>query len=180
MKTELRIHDLFDQAYNQRDSHPLPSGIYKLRETIRHLEKIQTMIEQASEFVRDKDRDKKRNMVFGSTDDAGAWIKGVPDRIATLLGHDVLPAIVALTGDGLPEEKIEALKNIYHRRIADLLDRTQFVKDSLDLRREYRQDGQTPLRWLLEDLITMTQSLLRDAEQLSPSERFTWGKSVIH
>jgi hypothetical protein len=42
----------------------------------------------------------------GTTDDIDTWIKDIPTQVAQMLGLHILPAIAALTGDGIPQSDV--------------------------------------------------------------------------
>lgn len=153
----------FDQATDERSQFPLNAGIYKLRDALRGFEKIEANTEQATRFVNGEGYYGE----FSSKELADAWIRNVPVQIAQILGHDVVPAMAALVGDGVPTDAVELLRQRYHPPLANLLDRAQFALTKFDLRREYRKDRQTPLRHLLTDLTAVTSNLLREAEKQS-------------
>ena len=56
-----------------------------------------------------------------TTDDKAVWIKSIPAKVAELLGYDILPAIAALTNDGLSKRDTNAILDIANEMAKALL-----------------------------------------------------------
>jgi hypothetical protein len=101
-------HDAFDAAQQKRAQHPLQAGAYKLREVRNRVERMQDTMCDIGEYLK-KPRDFYPGQCLGScctTDDKADWIQSLPAKVADLIGYDLLPAIAALTGDGIAETDV--------------------------------------------------------------------------
>ena len=100
-------HDAFNEAAKRRAAYPLPYGAYKLRNVLSWLSRMRCSMAEIGIYL-----NKPGNYAVGdtlgccTTDDKAMWIKGIPTQVAHMLGHDIIPAIAALTGDGIPERYV--------------------------------------------------------------------------
>jgi hypothetical protein len=100
--------DAFNESAKIRTAHPLPSGAYKLRDALHWLSHMKRSMDEIGNYL-----NKPGNYAIGqmlghccTTDDKAFWIKGIPTQVAQMLGRHILPAIAALTGDGIPQSDV--------------------------------------------------------------------------
>lgn len=109
-------HNAFIEAQSQRAKYPLRSGAYKLREARTALRRMQNTMEAIRRHLKNPD-DQYPSPVLGCCmlDEMDDWLKNLPTQLATKLGHDIMPAIAALTGDGIA--KIDVDGELYNAKI---------------------------------------------------------------
>ena len=109
-------HDAFNAAKIQRTKYPLRSGAYKLREARTALRRMQSTMTGIRIRLKNPD-DKYPCPLLGccTLDDMDDWLKNLPTQLATKLGYDIMPAIEALTGDGIA--KIDVDGELYNAKI---------------------------------------------------------------
>ena len=99
-----------------------------------------------------------------TTDDKAIYLKRIPTTLAKMFGYDVLPAIAALTGDGVPQHNVRQALGQIQRRVEYLLDECDVQHASLkkDIKAEYEnmKAGYSELYGLLTDAL----DLVRDAQ----------------
>ena len=66
-----------------------------------------------------------------TTDDKAIYLKRIPTTLAKMFGYDVLPAIAALTGDGVPQHNVRQALGQIQRRVEYLLDECDVQHASL-------------------------------------------------
>ena len=151
------------RGLDMRTQHPLHTGLYKLREAQHAMGKCLDEFELLSHLFRTK-QPLKGNCTYG---DHTPWIKERPLRIAFELGWKVLPAIEALTGDGISREEVARYLTVFIQRVADLVIQCDQVLPSIKgpIRHEYERwmnHGSivTPLLesglWIIESAMNMT------------------------
>ncbi|WP_445809435.1 hypothetical protein [Yoonia sp.] len=95
--------DAFHAAEHSRRAIPLSQGEYKLRELRLAIACMQNSMLAICEYL-EKPRSVRPGELLGqccTTDDKAYWIRGIPMWIADQLGRNAIPAIAALTGDGV-------------------------------------------------------------------------------
>jgi hypothetical protein len=105
----------FDDGHKQRRKYPLRNGEYKLKETLYCLEEALDEIGRIADYKRTS-RVKGCELRHCTPEDMGRWVKNLPQYIAHHLSYNVLPATLALTGDGVPELKVRSLHSEAVRR----------------------------------------------------------------
>ena len=117
--------DVFHDAINLRKKCPLASGGYKLREERWRILRRQKTMYQIGEYLKNPSNFEKGRMLGPccTTDDKAYWIKSIPALVANQLGYNILPAIAALTNDGLSKRDTDiAFANAKQRANALLKD----------------------------------------------------------
>lgn len=100
-------HDTFAEATTKRQAHPLSTGRYKLRECKNRVGRVKHTVKAIGDYW-----DGRSPYSAGSslgcctTYEAATWLKRLPMHLAEMLAYDVLPAIEALTGDGVAETDV--------------------------------------------------------------------------
>lgn len=116
----------FDKGQTDRRAHPLTSGAYKLRNVIDSLTKdLAAMDAIGDHLINKKKYAGPVHLVRCTSDDMAIWLKGLPEDIAHQFGCDVLPAIHALRGDGVPPHEANAAVRQFERRILVYVDQCE-------------------------------------------------------
>tara|TARA_B110001450_G_scaffold2406_1_gene2664 strand:- start:460 stop:756 length:297 start_codon:yes stop_codon:yes gene_type:complete len=66
-----------------------------------------------------------------TTDDKAYWIKSIPVQAAELLGYNILPAIAALTNDGLSKRNTDTTLDIANGMAKSLLEDCEWQQTRL-------------------------------------------------
>ena len=103
-------HNTFAEVQLRRRSHPLKAGADKLREARHRLSRMMKTIDAIRDFLRNPASVMSESALGPccTTFDKAIWLKSVPDQLAEKLGYDILPAIAALTADGVPKTVLAA------------------------------------------------------------------------
>ena len=108
------VKKAFQDAQNLRLKYPLCTGECKLRETRSRLSHMQETMYQIGEYLKNSSHFYK-GQILGhccTTEDKAYWIKSIPAQVAEQLGYNILPAIAALTNDGLSKRDTDATLDI--------------------------------------------------------------------
>jgi hypothetical protein len=111
----------FKEGLVKREQHPLPSGLYKLRDAHREMSRCLDEFVLLARLLRAK-QPLRGNCTYG---DHAPWIKKRPIDISFELGWKVLPAIQALIGDGISAEETNQFLPGFIQRIADLINQCE-------------------------------------------------------
>ncbi len=155
-----KCHASFDDGEIQRRKNPLHQGRYKLEEIQNALRRDQATLRMVRDFV--SGRAKGAYLGGCTASDKHTWLKKLPDLIATLLGHDLLPGLKALKNEGA--QFVDSAYPHFERECLSLLARLERVRSAIakDIRVEYRhmKQGGSLLEPLIEEAIFMTQKAL--------------------
>lgn len=103
-------NDAFAAARAERLKHPLNEGLFKLDAALRDIEDWQKLVATISGRVRAGDKfDADECLGPCMAHERGAYLKGLPARLAWLIGYMILPGIAALGGDGVPKAEVQSL-----------------------------------------------------------------------
>lgn len=93
---------------DRRANHPLDRiSAYKVRESRYNLRHEGAVVASIAEYLRAHPRDRHSSMLLGCTEeDKAQRLKGIPAGIAHELGYNLIPAIEALTVEGVPAADI--------------------------------------------------------------------------
>lgn len=153
------------EGLDKRSEHPLPSGVYKLREAHSDLWQCLDEFHLLAELLR-ANQPLRGSCTWG---DQATWIKQMPLVIAFEFGWKVLPGIQALVGDGV--NVIEVAKELpgFFKRIAILINRCDEVLPSIKgpIKYEYERwlDYDSIITPLLETGLYVIESALRVANE---------------
>ena len=155
----------FEVAQKNRRKHPLTRGDYKLRDTQRNLGRMITTSDTIGDHLRHPPKHRAPVALGGcTTDDKAVYLKRLPTAVATMFGHDVLPAIAALTDDGVPLNDVRQALGRIQRRVDHLLDKcdVQHARLKGGIATEYAdmKAGYSELYGLLTDAM----DIVRDAQ----------------
>ena len=145
MKSKTPCADEYRKSSEARRAYPLPSGGYKLVE-------VRTRLEQTSQAVTNFMRETGSGR-------SPVWIRQIPTMIAGELGYNVIPAISALVGDGLPLAQVRKLLTAARTAALDIVRRCDVA-----LARLGSSVSAQHSRLLIENI--MLEALLRDALDL--------------
>jgi hypothetical protein len=107
--TKMTPRTAFLRAMKQRKAnHPFDRiSAYKVRESRDNLRHERAVVASIAEYLRACPRDRHFSMLLGCTeDDKAQRLKGIPAGIAHELGYNLIPAIEALTVEGVPAADI--------------------------------------------------------------------------
>lgn len=158
-------HDTFAKVQLRRRSYPLEAGAYKLREARHKLLRMMDTVDAIGAYLR-----KPSSVRLGSslgpcctTDDKGDWLKNLPKQVSEMLGYDILPAIAALTGDGVSQTDVAVKLDLAQARANQLLKDCEAHRMRLKegAKREYAaiKSGRSELYAILIDADRIAQSV---------------------
>ena len=171
---QMTCQDTFAEAQLRRRSFPLEAGALKLREAKHILSRMMKTIDAIGDFLR-----QPGSVRLGSAlelcctaFDKAIWLKSVPDQVAKMLGYDILPAIAALTADGVPKTVLAAELKLAQAAANQLLKdcETQRVRLKGGIKTEYGaiKSGQSELYVLLVNADHLAIRALELAERDQP------------
>jgi hypothetical protein len=125
----MTCHDIFNTARTERAKCPLTEGRYKLEEALRAIERWQDFVTTVAARVRTGGKfGKAENLGPCMADERGPYLKGIPAQLARLIGYDILPAIAALEGDGVPKAEVQRLLSRAETDVQRLIDAREAVR----------------------------------------------------
>jgi hypothetical protein len=155
----------FDDGAADRLKYPLRSGGYKLNERRWKLARCEETIEAINKLIvhqRSGVRGPPLPLGLCTTDDAGLWLKRLPQQIAYDLAYDILPAIDALAEEGYPPHEVAAARRKAEAEAKVLFADCEAAHDLLKkgVRYEYRRmkAGHSTLRPLFERAISIART----------------------
>lgn len=103
--TRSPCHDAFVLAQAARRTVPLQSGAYKLRESQNAIQRIQDTLHNIADHLGEEQilPIGRHNLGCCMSDEIDYYLKELPIIISALVAYDILPAIKALTNDGIPK-----------------------------------------------------------------------------
>jgi hypothetical protein len=104
-------NDTFVAAQTQRSKNPLGAGRYKLDEALATIESWNDLLDVVSERIWSGDSF-RHNDCLGPcmANELEEYLESIPARLAHLIGHEILPGIAALEGDGVARAKAKQLQ----------------------------------------------------------------------
>lgn len=160
----------FEKGQHERRAYPLTRGEYKLRNVIDSLKRDLAAIDAIGDYLMDKKRYAGPvHLVRCTSDDMAIWLKDLPEATAHQFGHDVLPAIHALRGDGVPPLAADAAVRRFTGWIDVYIDEceTQRARLKSGVAGEYAsiRSGYSDLYGLITDGLRITSDALQAADQ---------------
>ncbi|BDW86633.1 hypothetical protein [Roseicyclus marinus] len=160
----------FEKGQADRRAHPLTSGAYKLRDVIDSLTKDLAAINEIRDYLLNrKGYARPAYLVRCTSDDMAIWLKGLPEDLAHQFGYDVLPAIDALQGDGVPHLYVDAAVRQFTRRIHVYVDdcEIQRIRLKSGIAGEYAsiRSGYSDLYGLITNGLRITHDALQVSDQ---------------
>lgn len=102
MSTTTICRDAFDYGQDLRRQPPLNSGRCNIEEVAKWLSDMRQTLDGIAEITcRRGFYPKRTHLPCCLPSERAIFLKSVPQRICLLLGHDILPSIAALHGDGV-------------------------------------------------------------------------------
>lgn len=141
MPSPTTCHEIADVARANRTKYPLSAGRYKLKEAEDTLNAWRVLVLEIAKRLRTKAKfDETECLGPCLTNERGTYLKSIPARLAELIGHNILPAIAALEGDGLPKAEVQHLLSRAEADAQRLLDDCEAVRLRLkaEIKHEYR------------------------------------------
>jgi hypothetical protein len=162
----------FEKGQQERRAYPLTRGAYKLRNVIDSLTKDLAAIDAIGDYLMDKKRyARPAHLLRCTSDDMAIWLKGLPEATAHQFGHDVLPAVAAMRGDGVNPSEADAAVRIFTRRIQVYVDQceSQHTRLKSGIVGEYAsiKNGYSDLY----GLITAGRRITRDALKITDGHK---------
>jgi hypothetical protein len=143
---------------------PLLMGEYKLQEASRHLKSFREEMELMRGLK--SNQEEFYGLRHSISEDCYKWAEKIPMVVAHYLGYFVLPAISALSGDGVSAESINAIKKKHRCTIKELIESADQIFQRFHLKKcginypwtTYGQEAQG----LLKELIQVIDCILLD------------------
>ena len=173
------VKKVFQDAQNRRLKHPLDSGECKLLQVRTSLSRMQKTMDKIGEYLKNPSHFYKGQILDHccTTDDKAVWIKSIPAQVAELLGYNILPAIAALTNDGLSKRDTVTTLDITNGMAKALLEdceRQQTrLKGGISVEYGMMKTGYSEVHGLLVDADRIAEDALQVLE-------YTSKKSLAH
>ena len=173
------VKKVFQDVQNLRLKYPLDSGECKLRETQWRLSRMQETMYQIGEYLKNPSLFYKGQTLGHccTTEDKAFWIKSIPAKAAELLGYDILPAIAALTNDGLSKRDTDTAFDTAKQRAEALLEDCERqearLKGGISAEYDEMKTGYSEVHGLLVDADRIAEDALQVHE-------YTSKKSLVH
>lgn len=155
--------DAFDRGQSDRQPHRLKTGAYKIGNVRDDLTRsLRTM--DAIRAFKCRRRHSRRPAPLGccTSEEMPLWIKRQPEALAHQLGYDLLPAIAALGGDGVPDADVADALCELRPEIDALVQRCEWEHARLQsaVRYEYTalRAGRSALCKLMEDARSLAEA----------------------
>ena len=167
------VKKAFESAQNLRLEHPLGSGKYKLRATRLSLSRMQETMYQIGEYLKKPNRFYKGQTLGHccTTKDKAVWIKSIPAQVAELLGYNILPAIAALTNNGLSKRDTNttfATANGMAKALLEDCERQQTrLKGNISVEYDNMEEGYSDVHGLLVEADRIAEEALQVLEYAS-------------
>ena len=167
------VKKAFQDAQNLRLEHPLDSGEYKLRQVRWWLSRMQETMYRIGEYIKNPSHFYK-GQILGhccTTDDKAVWIKSIPAKVADLLGYNILPAIAALTNNGLSKRDTNRTLDIANGMAKTLLEECERqqtrLKGGISVEYDEMKTGYSEVHGLLVDADRIAEDVLQALEYAS-------------
>jgi hypothetical protein len=115
---------IFRSSMREREtSYPFAQiSAYKVRESRDNLQRECAVVASIAEYLRARPSDRRGSTLLGCTEEDKAHrLKRTPHIIARELGYNLIPAIEALTLEGIPREDIDAFLATIKPRVQQLV-----------------------------------------------------------
>ena len=103
----------FEDGHKQRQKYPLLNGEYKLKESLYCLRRDLKELDRINDYKQARGKWARVETGYSlrccTPEDMDKWLKDLPLHIAHTLSYSVIPATLALTGDGVPELQVTQL-----------------------------------------------------------------------
>ena len=161
-------HEAFQRGLEDRKAYALSSGARRLRESLDGPQRISETLSNIAEDLKFKRRGYERYLGACTSDDADVWLKFVPAQLTFDLGYDVVPAIQALTLDGVPIDVVSRCVARTNSVIPTIIDHCEEARIALrrGVKREFRmmKSGGSTVQPLVDGVETLIEVTLRDAQ----------------
>ena len=159
----------FNGAQKQRLEHPMPSGVFKLREVQDALLKYQRCIFNIDRYNRGVIGARHGEIDLGGCMgyERGHWLKRLPINISRLLGWKWLPAVAALEGDGVSGSFTAQLLQRHRSVVQSAVNESELIRGQLSpIAQEYYRlaNDSSELSALVESLLNEVDLLLDEVD----------------
>ena len=166
--TKETCQDAFQRGLQNRKAYPLSSGARRLRESLDGPQHVSETLRNIAADLKLKARDYERYFGACTSDDADVWLKSVPAQLAFDLGYDVLPAIQALTLDGVPIDVVSRCVARANSVTPTIIDHCEEARIALrrGVKRELRmmKTGGSTVQPLVDAVVELIEVTLRDVK----------------
>ena len=151
----ITCHDIFNMACAERAKYPLTSDRQKLQEAQDTLEGWQDLVTTVALRIQAGGKfGLEENLDPCMADERETYLEGLPEKLAHLIGYNIIPAIAALEGDGVTKAEVQRLLNraetVAQRLIADCEVVRLRLNDGIKHEYEAMKRGTTCLVGLLD------------------------------
>ena len=153
--------EAFKNGLKDRENHPLPSGIYKLKDVHSWWNKQLASLEKIKDYKRGIGEPYSLMMPCMS-DEIPKWLKGQPENLARDIGYCIYPAVSALKGDGLKQWEIDRIINWRLEDFYHLLDDAEALRIRINKDIYYEIDNFKLNRSELIELYRQAMDILCD------------------
>ena len=119
------IKQAFKDGHMERQECPLLNGEYKLKESLYCLRRDLNELDRIKDYKQASDKwaraEKGYLLRCCTPEDIDEWLRDLPLNIAHTLSYSVIPATLALTGDGVPNSQATQLHADAVRRSENLV-----------------------------------------------------------
>jgi hypothetical protein len=117
----------FAKGEADRNTHPLRTGEYKLREYRDGLARITKTLDAIAADGLGSVHSPSRSFGCCTSDDVDLWLKGLSVALARNMAHDLLPAVAALQGDRVCARTVDVCVRHAEARARRLLGQCEMV-----------------------------------------------------
>jgi len=161
-------HEAFQRGLDDRKAYPLTLGDYKIRESLRGLQRISETLRNIAEDLKFKRRGYYRYFGVCTSDDADVWLKSVPAQLALDLGYNVVPAIYALAADSVPHAIVGKCSSRANSVTPTIIDHCEEARIALrrGVKRELRmmKTGGSTVQPLVDAVVELIEVTLSDVK----------------
>ena len=163
MPSPTTCHEIADVGRANRAAHPLTSGQYKLNEAKNEIDRYRTLVTTIAERLRTKDKFTETECLGPCmATERGTYLKSIPALLAELIGQNILPAIAALEGDGLPKAEVQRLLSRAETDAQRLLDECEALRLRMKggIKHEYdaMRRGESELLSMIDGIKALAQA----------------------
>lgn len=147
----------YERNKKARVEYPLSSGVYKLKEVLQRYGSLPNEIARIAGYLQRGD-EMPKFLKHCAREELDEWLHERPVAIISDAGYNVVPAIEALGGDGVPVREVRKIKRRYVPVVESIVrDCEGLLSGELDLHK---------LACVLDALIEVVQSILNDVQRI--------------
>lgn len=171
MSTTTICRDAFDHGQDLRRQSPFNSGRYNIEEAAKQLSDLRRTLDGIAEITcRRGFYPERTHLPCCLPSERAIFLKNVPYRICLLLGHDILPSIAALHGDGVSAGDVQTLRAFSDRAAKGIISSAQGTHNLLQSGIQSEYGAQLAGESYLNSLFDDTEDLIRAALEAVPAQ----------